>query len=111
MSRSLKKKYRKVWSNLLDLVDAIHVTVGAPINKIVSVQEGDIFEYVANYSKFSFDDFYPVECGNWTNVTIKQPVVADMDIALCHKVILSGPYFDILLIEHGNLLSEIPQIK
>ena len=106
-----ENQYRKVWTRLLDLVDAIHVTVGTPINRVVSVQEGDTFELVANYSGFSFDDFYPVYRRDWSSVTSQQPIYADMDIALCHAVILSGMISGTLLREHGSSLSEIDDIE
>ena len=108
---AIQKQYGKVWTSLLDLVDAMYVTVGAPVNRPVYVQEGDTFEAVAQYGEFSFDDYYPVDRSNWHIVTNTQHVEAGMDIALCHKVILSGDPPRDWFGEHGQPLSSVPEIN
>ena len=101
----IRLQYRKLWTPLLNLFDAISVVIGAPIHKTVYLEKETAFGIVAEYGQISFDGFYPIERENWTNIGMDTKVNNSIEVALCHRIVLSGDDSREWFQEPGTLLS------
>lgn len=98
-------QYRKLWTDRLYLIDAISVVIGAPIHKTVYLENETAFGKVADYGNISFDGFYPIERDTWTNIGMDTKVNNSIEVALCHRIVLSGDDSREWFQEPGTLLS------
>ena len=101
----MKQQYRKMWTPKLFLNDAVSVVIGAPIHKTVYLEKGTAFGRVPEYGNISFDGFYPIERDTWTNIGMDTKVNNSIEVALCHRIVLSGDDSREWFQEPGTLLS------
>ena len=101
----IRLQYRKMWTPKLFLNDAVSVVIGAPIHKTVYLEKGTAFGRVPEYGNISFDGFYPIERDTWTNIGMDTKVNNSIEVALCHRIVLSGDDSREWFQEPGTLLS------
>ena len=96
---------------LVIIVQKVLVSIGRPKNKRVYVINGTTLDKVASTLDITFDGFRLVDRNTWTEIENTTPVETNIDIALCHKLVLNGALNTTMLIEHDTLFLEVKALK
>lgn len=108
---STNEQYGMIWDTELNLINAIRVNFGSPINKLAYVKPGDNFKMACDIIKKPIDDFISVNRKTWNIFVDENIIEEDLDVALCFNLTVSGVLNKINYVEYETLFSKIEILK
>ena len=108
---ALRWQQNMVWNTELDLLNAIVVRIGPPVNGTVYVRLGDAFQIVPTIRRESFDKYVLVNRESWIVLVNESIITRDLDVALCFKLSVSGILNTTIHVEYGTRFSNIPKLE
>ena len=102
-----REQYAMLWTRELELAEPVAVAVGAPYTLTMSVLRGDTVQHAFALYGLSLDGFFVVDRRSWQAVSTTTAVEQDMDLALCHEVVVRNVAGGRWLAEHGRTLGSI----
>lgn len=101
-----EKHYSLNWTSNITLSSTIRIDFGRPAEDYVYVAPGKTVSVALAYSSIAEEQFSFVDRSTWVVLEPSSPLDRDTEIALCHKVIVTGAVSGTFYAEHGVLLRD-----
>ena len=104
---STRVQYGMLWDTGLNLISAIRVIFGSPINRVAYVKPGDTFKMACDVINQQLDGYVTVNRNTWTVLVNETIIVGDLDVALCFNLTLKGVLDTTKQVEYETLFSKV----
>lgn len=103
-------QFKRCWTSNITLSNSIRVVFGKPFEGTVAyVFPGAKLNEAATRLQIS-EQFYFVDRSTWSLLPPLSQIYRDMEIALCHKVVVTGVVNETFFVEHSSRLDSVKEL-
>ena len=103
----IQEQYEMMWTMELGLAEPVSMVVGAPYSMNMKVAQGDTVQHAFEFYGKQLDGFIVMDRKTWTTLSNTSTIEENMDIAMCHEVIVRNLEDERWVAEHGKTLGTI----